>query len=64
MFLLIPHLILISILLANHGNGSPRTSYTLNPIKSVNVAAPQQPKEGTVDWYANLQAIQNLMGAV
>ncbi|KAF8514786.1 integral peroxisomal membrane peroxin-domain-containing protein [Gautieria morchelliformis] len=64
MFLLIPHLILISILLANHPNGSPRTSYTSNSVTTANATAAQQPKEGTVDWYANLQAIQNLMGAV
>lgn len=31
---------------------------------SVPTPPPAQPSEGSVDWMANLQAIQNLMGAV
>ncbi|KAF8527573.1 integral peroxisomal membrane peroxin-domain-containing protein [Hysterangium stoloniferum] len=61
MFLLLPHIILISILLANSNAGPPialDTSYIMQASQA------QQPKEGTVDWYANLQAIQNLMGTV
>lgn len=64
MFLLLPHIILASVLLATHGSGPQGISDTSDSAKNANVAAPQQPKEGTVDWYANLQAIQNLMGAV
>jgi hypothetical protein len=64
MLLLLPHVILISVLLATHGTNQQRTSDTSNSAKAANATAAQQPKEGTVDWYANLQAIQNLMGAV
>ena len=59
MVLLLPHVILISILLVTHGDHHP----SVRPEQTVPVFTPQ-PKEGTVDWYANLQAIQNLMGAM
>ncbi|KAJ7255426.1 integral peroxisomal membrane peroxin-domain-containing protein [Mycena haematopus] len=51
---LLPQIILISIILATH----PETTQKPPP-------APEAPAEtGTVDWQANIQAIQNLMGFV
>ncbi|KAJ6520846.1 integral peroxisomal membrane peroxin-domain-containing protein [Mycena capillaripes] len=51
---LLPQLILIGIILATH----PETTHKPPP-------APEAPAEaGTVDWQANIQAIQNLMGSV
>ena len=64
MFLLLPHIILISVLLANHNSELKGAADTSDSVKTANATAIQQPKEGTSDWFANLQAIQNLMGAV
>ncbi|KAJ7696465.1 integral peroxisomal membrane peroxin-domain-containing protein [Mycena rosella] len=51
---LLPQLILIGIILATH----PETTHKPPP-------APEAPAEsGSVDWQANIQAIQNLMGLV
>ncbi|KAJ7117726.1 integral peroxisomal membrane peroxin-domain-containing protein [Mycena epipterygia] len=51
---LIPQIILIGIILATH----PETTHKPPP-------APEAPAEaGSVDWQANIQAIQNLMGLV
>ncbi|KAG2100400.1 integral peroxisomal membrane peroxin-domain-containing protein [Suillus discolor] len=60
MVLLVPHAILASIILSTYPTPSPSESVTTkNPPAPV---APP-PSEGSVDWQANLQAIQNLMGA-
>ena len=51
MALLIPHVVLLGLMFYYHPDpGAP-------PVQ-VNV------DEGTVDWQANIQAIQNLMGAL
>lgn len=60
MILLVPHVILAAIMLSTHPTPSPSESTSVkNPPASI---APP-PSEGSVDWQANLQAIQNLMGA-
>ncbi|KAF7370431.1 hypothetical protein MSAN_00674800 [Mycena sanguinolenta] len=54
LLLLLPQICLIAIILATH----PETTHKPPP-------APEAPVEaGTVDWQANIQAIQNLMGFV
>lgn len=55
--LLLPLVTLIGILLATYPSTKSTTSDGATPMPSV------QPGEGSVDWQANLQAIQNLMGA-
>jgi hypothetical protein len=56
--LLIPHAILIGILLHNHPSLHPESTATIP------AAGASQAREGIVDWQANLQATQNLMGVV
>lgn len=60
MVLLVPHVILAAIMLYTYPTPSPS-----EPISTKNPPAPiaPPPPEGSVDWQANLQAIQNLMGA-
>ncbi|EMD40189.1 hypothetical protein CERSUDRAFT_112397 [Gelatoporia subvermispora B] len=66
--LLLPHVVLLGILLGTH----PARRRQLAPdeptcatTKPINPPPPQgQLTEGSVDWLANVQAIQNLMGAV
>lgn len=64
LILLVPHVAILGVLLATHpsirGSGGPENS---SP-KGLQAPPPSQPGEGSVDWLANLQAIQNLMGAV
>jgi len=62
MFLLLPHFILISILLATHDISKPLAIGPTDPNKPA-FEIPL-PKEGSADWFANLQGIQNLMGLV
>ncbi|KAH7910828.1 Peroxin/Dysferlin domain-containing protein [Hygrophoropsis aurantiaca] len=62
--LLLPHALLAGIMLATY----PRVNQSLPPSKSnsartVPPPPPANVGEGSVDWQANLQAIQNLMGA-
>ncbi|KAG2133360.1 integral peroxisomal membrane peroxin-domain-containing protein [Suillus clintonianus] len=60
MVLLLPHAIVAAIILSTYPTPSPSESIsTKNPPSPI---APP-PSEGSVDWQANLQAIQNLMGA-
>jgi hypothetical protein len=59
--LLLPHAILAAIMFSTYPTTSPSSSTsTKNPPAPI---APP-PSEGSVDWQANLQAIQNLMGAL
>jgi hypothetical protein len=61
MVLLVPHVILAAIMLSTYPTPSSSESMsTKNPPAPI---APP-PSEGSVDWQANLQAIQNLMGAL
>ncbi|KZT25413.1 hypothetical protein NEOLEDRAFT_1065323 [Neolentinus lepideus HHB14362 ss-1] len=64
LILLLPHIILMGILLTNHPyrKSSPSLGYDADP--AVTPAPPAAAGEGSVDWLANLQAIQNLMGFV
>ena len=57
--LLIPHMALLSVLLISH-----QARFSGDDKEGAGNLLPAQPTEGTVDWYANVQAIQNLMGAV
>ncbi|EPQ54424.1 hypothetical protein GLOTRDRAFT_111255 [Gloeophyllum trabeum ATCC 11539] len=63
LILLLPHAVLLGILLVNHpsrksGSASVRDNDSTIP------PPPSSAGEGSVDWLANLQAIQNLMGFV
>ncbi|KAJ3856482.1 integral peroxisomal membrane peroxin-domain-containing protein [Lentinula lateritia] len=53
---LLPHVIFIAIILANVNHASPSSSSTAGSSLPAPVA------EDGVDWQANIQAIQNLMG--
>lgn len=60
MVLLVPHAIIIGVILATYPygkNGGTNASMAANAQQS-------QAAEGSVPWQANIQAIQNLMGAV
>jgi hypothetical protein len=54
--LLLPNVLLVSILLATYPSSN-------DPPDHKKLSPPAPPGEGSVDWQANLQAIQNLMGA-
>lgn len=64
--LLIPHVILLHVLFTTYQSRYPEGACdTLAGGKLTDDFAPvSQPTEGTPDWFANLQAIQNLMGTV
>ena len=62
--LLLPHAIVLGVLLATHPSLKVRDGADVPSPKSALPTAPSQPGEGSVDYLANLQAIQNLMGAV
>ncbi|OJA15820.1 hypothetical protein AZE42_04034 [Rhizopogon vesiculosus] len=59
--LLLPHAILAAIMLSTYPTPSPSES-TSSKSPPAPIAPP--PSEGSVDWQANLQAIQNLMGGL
>ncbi|KAJ3511622.1 hypothetical protein NLJ89_g3990 [Agrocybe chaxingu] len=58
--LLLPHIILIGVILATYPYPAKASSDPLNPSET---ATPQPPAEASVPWQANIQGIQNLMGA-
>ncbi|EGO19202.1 hypothetical protein SERLADRAFT_479565 [Serpula lacrymans var. lacrymans S7.9] len=58
--LLVPHAILLGILLATY----PSEQLSSTNDRGATPTPPSNAGEGTVDWQANIQAIQNLMGAV
>lgn len=68
LLLILPQLILLAIMLMNYpgtSNRRPASPGTKAPSHSPTRSASQlQAPEGSAEWYANLQAIQNLMGAV
>lgn len=67
LILLIPHISLIAIILATYpypsapGSDPLYTSSGSEPAE--NEALPPPPTEGSIPWQANIQGIQNLMGA-
>ncbi|TFK78231.1 hypothetical protein K466DRAFT_668498 [Polyporus arcularius HHB13444] len=63
LILLLPHAIVLGVLLATHPNLRRDSAEVASP-KETQPLPSTQPGEGSVDWLANLQAIQNLMGAV
>lgn len=59
--LLLPHIVVLSILLATH----PSLRADVDEEKKQPPSTPPpQTGEGSVDWLANVQAIQNLMGVL
>ena len=68
LILLIPHISLIAIILATYpypsapGSDPLYTSSGSEPTE--NEALPPPPTEGSIPWQANIQGIQNLMGAL
>lgn len=64
LILLLPHAIALGVLLAMHPNLRRRDGAEIPSPKETQLPPATQPGEGSVDWLANLQAIQNLMGAV
>lgn len=64
LILLISHVVILGVLLTMHPVMRGK-DHAENPSpKATQPPPPSQPGEGSVDWLANLQAIQNLMGAV
>ncbi|KAH9851703.1 integral peroxisomal membrane peroxin-domain-containing protein [Lenzites betulinus] len=61
---LIPHTVILGVLLANHPAIRKGESLDALPPKATQAVPLTQPSEGSADWLANLQAIQNLMGMV
>ncbi|KAI1794938.1 integral peroxisomal membrane peroxin-domain-containing protein [Ganoderma leucocontextum] len=62
--LLLPHAVVLGVLLATHPSLKSREGADIPSPKFALPAPPSQTGEGSVDYLANLQAIQNLMGAV
>ncbi|KAI0373668.1 hypothetical protein BV20DRAFT_962230 [Pilatotrama ljubarskyi] len=62
--LLIPHVVILGVLLGTHPAIRKGENLDALPPKVTQPAPPTQPSEGSAEWLANLQAIQNLMGAV
>ncbi|KAI0647835.1 integral peroxisomal membrane peroxin-domain-containing protein [Trametes meyenii] len=61
---LIPHAAILGVLLATHPAIRKGENLDALPPKVAQPMPPTQPSEGSADWMANLQAIQNLMGSV
>ncbi|EJF63515.1 integral peroxisomal membrane peroxin-domain-containing protein [Dichomitus squalens] len=62
--LLVPHAIALGILLATHPAIKGKEGADSSSPKVVQASPPNQAGETSVDYLANLQAIQNLMGVV
>ncbi|KAF8881838.1 hypothetical protein CPB84DRAFT_1817224 [Gymnopilus junonius] len=63
--LLLPHIILIGVILATYPYHTVSSGAPLYTIEGDSDALPSTPvAEGSVPWQANIQGIQNLMGAV
>ncbi|KAG8881467.1 hypothetical protein FRB98_004306 [Tulasnella sp. 332] len=66
--LLIPHVVLLHVLFTTYQERYPEAPITSNSVlgedTTAEIAPVIQPGEGTPDWFANFQAIQNLMGFV
>jgi hypothetical protein len=65
MVLLLPTAMLLAIMIYNHPSVSSGADVYADEDGDQKVHAPvATATEGSVDWQANLQAIQNLMGAM
>lgn len=65
LLLLLPLVMIIGAMLATHPSFSRSLTKSDDPkVASVPPPPPAQSSEGSVDWLANVQAIQNLMGAL
>ncbi|KAI0754717.1 integral peroxisomal membrane peroxin-domain-containing protein [Daedaleopsis nitida] len=64
LILLIPHVVILGVLLTMHPTMRSKDHAEIPSPNASQPPPPSQPGEGSVDWLANLQAIQNLMGAV
>lgn len=60
LILLLPHVVLLSILFVTYN-----VRYPVDANENAGPAPPWKPieaREGSSEWFANMQAIQNLMG--
>ncbi|KAG8905234.1 hypothetical protein FRB99_000401 [Tulasnella sp. 403] len=64
LMLLLPQFVLLHILFTNYRIKHPENEKTVSTpsTAAADMSSSAQPPEGTPDWFANLQAIQNLMG--
>ncbi|PFH47925.1 hypothetical protein AMATHDRAFT_6307 [Amanita thiersii Skay4041] len=63
LILCLPHIVLITVILASYPY--PSSTKDSDPSTATTILPDQPPPtEGSVPWQANIQAIQNLMGAV
>lgn len=60
--LLLPHVVMLSIILATYTSLHGPDADADEEKKRAPTAPPAPVGEGSVDWLANVQAIQNLMG--
>lgn len=65
LILLVPHFTVLVIMLANHPSLRNVSSDALQEdnARTPSQHPPEQPGEGSIDWLANVQAIQNVIGA-
>ncbi|SCV74502.1 BQ2448_7531 [Microbotryum intermedium] len=63
LLLIVPNVILISILLSTYST-RPSSSPLNSPTTTISTSAPAPPAEGSIDYLANLQNIQIMMGRV
>ena len=61
---LLPHAVILGVMLVWHPALRKGESLDALPPRVIQPVPQTQSSEGSADWLANIQAIQNLMGAV
>lgn len=64
LILLIPHFLVLVVMLATHPSIRNTSNNLLQEDIGIPPPPPEQPGEGSIDWLANVQAIQNVIGAL